>query len=125
MNQATLPGAHTGRIDSLRRTATFDYLLHIVGILLSLGTLSVLALIINYIKRPSARGTIVESHFTWQIRTFWWTVFWFVVLAIPFMLLTALTFGLLSFLFVLPLLWFLYRMIKGLLWLNDGKEMPV
>ncbi|MET0509984.1 MAG: hypothetical protein ABWZ78_17655 [Burkholderiaceae bacterium] len=125
MNQATLPGANTSRIDSLRRTATFDYLLHIVGILLSLGTLSVLALVINYIKRPSARGTIFESHFTWQIRTFWWTIFWFVVLAIPFLLLTALTFGLLSFLFVLPLIWFLYRMIKGLLWLNDGKEMPV
>lgn len=124
MNQA-LDTIDSGRTDTLRKTAMFDYGLHIVGILLSLGTLSVIALIINYVKRPSARGTIYESHFTWQIRTFWWTLFWVVLIAIPAFLLSVITFGLLSFLFVLPFVWFLYRMIKGLLYLNDGKPMPV
>jgi uncharacterized membrane protein len=123
MNQ-TLETIDMGREDGLRKTALFDYVLHIVGILLSLGTLSVIALIINYVKRPSARGTIYESHFTWQIRTFWWTLFWIVVIAVPAFLLTMVTFGLLSFLFVLPFVWFLYRMIKGLLYLNDRKPMP-
>jgi uncharacterized membrane protein len=46
------------------------------------------------------------------------------VIAIPAALLSVVTFGLLSFLFVLPGVWFLYRMIKGILRLNDGMPMP-
>ena len=110
---------------SLRRVATIDYLLHIVGPLLSMGVLSVIALIINYVKREDARGSIVHSHMTWMIRTFWWTLFWIVVSALPSLVLAVATFGLLSFLFIIPGLWYLYRMIKGLLWLNDGRAMPV
>ena len=110
---------------SLARTALFDYALHIACMVFSLGLLCVVPLIINYVQRPRARGTLYESHFTWMIRTFWWTLFWIVVLAIPFALLSLVTFGLLGFLFVLPAVWFLYRMIKGVIWLNDRKPMPV
>lgn len=110
--------------DKLRRVALMDYLLHIAGLLFSAGILSVIALIINYVKRDDARGTIYYSHMNWQIRTFWWTLFWVVITFLPALLLTAITFGLLSFLFVIPLLWYLYRMVKGLLWLNDAKPMP-
>jgi uncharacterized membrane protein len=113
------------RLASLRRISLIDYLLHIAGLLLSAGLLSVLALIINYVKRDDARGTIYESHMTWMIRTFWWTVFWVVVSFLPIVLLTVVTLGLLSFLFVIPLLWYLYRMVKGLLRLVDGRPMPV
>jgi uncharacterized membrane protein len=117
---------HDGeRLASLRRICLLDYILHIAGLLLSAGLLSVLALFINYVKRPDARGTIYESHMTWMIRTFWWTLFWIVLLFLPFLLLTVVTFGLLSFLFVLPLIWFLYRMAIGLLRLLDGRAMPV
>jgi len=128
MNQATPTTELTTAgptLDALRRTAMFDYVLHICCIVFSLGLLSIVPLIINYVRRPAARGTIYESHFTWQIRSCWWTLFWMVVLAIPFALLTALSLGLLSFLFALPIIWFVYRMIKGLLWLNDGKPMLV
>jgi uncharacterized membrane protein len=111
----------SGREGSLARTAMLDYGLHIAGLLLSMGILSVVALIINYVKRPSSRGTLFESHFTWQIRTFWWTLLWLVVLAVPVML----TLGITSFLFLIPAIWYLYRMIKGLLYLNDRKPMPV
>jgi uncharacterized membrane protein len=113
------------RLAALRRISLLDYLLHIAGLLLSAGLLSVIALIINYVKRDEARGTIYASHMTWMIRTFWWTVFWVVVSFLPFLLLTFITFGLLSFLFVIPLLWYLYRMIRGLLALLDGRPMPV
>ncbi len=104
-----------------RRTALLDYCLHIAGMLLSMGTLSVVALIINYIQRPSARGSLYESHFTWMIRTCWWTLFWAAVLSIP-ILLSAM---LLSFLWFIPGIWYLYRMIKGLIYLNDRKPMPL
>ena len=59
----------TQREAALRRTAMLDYWLHIIGAIFSMGVLSLLALIINYIQRPSARGSIYESHFTWMIRT--------------------------------------------------------
>jgi len=112
------------RDEALRKVCFFDYLLHIAGMILSFGLLSFIALIVNYLKRDSARGTIYESHMNWMIRTFWWTLFWMIVIAIPAALLTMVTFGLLSFLFVLPGVWFLYRMIKGILRLNDGLPMP-
>ena len=118
------PGSEADRLEALRKVCLFDYLLHIAGLLLSAGLFSVIALIVNYIKRDSARGTIYESHMNWMIRTFWWTVLWVVVSFLPALLLTVITFGLLSFLFVVPVIWYLYRMIKGVLWLNDGRPMP-
>jgi len=90
-----------------------------------MGILSVIALVINYVKRPDARGTVYESHMTWMIRTFWWTVFWTALTFLPILLVSLLSLGLLSFLFLIPLIWYLYRMIKGLLWLNEGRPMPV
>lgn len=104
----------------LRKVALLDYLLHIAGLLLSMGVLSVVALIINYVKRDDANGTIYRSHMDWMITTFWWTLFWVVITFIP----AFLSLGLLSFLFVVPCLWFLYRMIKGLLRLLDARPIP-
>ena len=110
--------------ESLRRIVLLDYLLHIAGLLLSMGVLSVVALIINYVKRGDARGTMYEAHMNWMIATFWWTLFWVVVSFIPSVVLSVVSFGLLSFLFVVPALWFLYRMLKGLLRLVDGRAVP-
>lgn len=112
------------RTDSLRKITLLDYGLHIAGPIVSMGSLSVIALIINYIKRDNARGTIYESHMNWMIRTFWWTLFWVVVSFIPALILTVITFGLMSWLFVVPVIWYLYRMIKGVLWLQDDRPMP-
>lgn len=110
--------------DALRKITLFDYALHIAGLLLSMGLLSVVALIVNYVKRDDAAGTIYHSHMNWMIATFWWTLFWVVVSFLPSLLLAVVSFGLLSFLFVIPFLWYLYRMIKGLLRLLDGRTVP-
>jgi uncharacterized membrane protein len=120
-----LQDTDSGRLDSLRRICLVDYALHIAGPLLSMGVLSVIALIVNYLKRDDAGGTIYESHMSWMIRTFWWTLFWVIVSFLPALLLTVLTFGFLSFLFLVPVIWYLYRMIKGVLWLNDARPMPL
>jgi uncharacterized membrane protein len=115
-----LPSTDTDRLDTLRKVCLADYALHIVGVLASAGVLSVIALIVNYIKRDDAVGTIYESHMNWMIRTFWWTLVWLV----PAFLVAALSLGLLSIVLAVPVIWFLYRMIKGVLWLNDGRPMP-
>jgi uncharacterized membrane protein len=115
-----LPSTDTDRLDTLRKVCLADYALHIVGVLASAGVLSVIALIVNYIKRDDAVGTIYESHMNWMIRTFWWTLVWLV----PAGLVAVLSLGLLSIVLAVPVIWFLYRMIKGVLWLNDGRPMP-
>jgi len=115
------PASPSPQDQALRRIVLLDYLLHITGLLLTMGLLSVVALIINYIKREDADGTIYRSHMDWMIRTFWWFLFWVVISFIPVLMLAALSAGLLAFLFLIPSLWFLYRMIKGLLRLVDGR----
>ncbi|MFZ4758449.1 MAG: DUF4870 family protein [Burkholderiaceae bacterium] len=115
-----LPSNDTDRLDTLRKVCLADDALHIVGVLASAGVLSVIALIVNYIKRDDAVGTIYESHMNWMIRTFWWTLVWLV----PAGLIAVLSLGLLSIVLAVPVIWFLYRMIKGVLWLNDGRPMP-
>ena len=69
------------------RSLTFIlYILYIVAIF-SAGILAIIALVINYVKRGSVRGSIFESHFTWQIRTFWWYLIWNVIAFVPFIFL--------------------------------------
>ena len=83
------------------------------------GITGIVALIIDYIKREDTAGTIYASHFTWQIRTFWWSLVWGIlgivtlVVGVGFLILT------------IDGIWVLYRMVKGFLNWNDGKPMPV
>ena len=94
----------------------------VVGAFL-IGWPSIVAVILNYVKRSEARGTWLESHFRWQIRTFWYGALW-VALCALFVILT-LGFGL--FVVWLPLgvvaLWFIYRVARGWMALNDRKTM--
>ncbi|MCP5266185.1 MAG: hypothetical protein H6934_08720 [Burkholderiaceae bacterium] len=108
----------------LRRITLIDYALHIASPIVSMMTLTIIALILNYAKRDDARGTIWHSHMNWMIRTCWWTLFWVIVSFVPVLILSAVSFGLLSFLFVFPILWYLYRMVRGLLRALDGRSMP-
>jgi uncharacterized membrane protein len=94
----------------------------IVGAFLT-GWPSIIAVILNYAKRSEARGTWLESHFRWQIRTFWFGLLW-VALCVLFIVLTL---GLGLFIAWLPLglvgLWFIYRIARGWLALVDGRRM--
>lgn len=105
--------------DNLRKITIFDYALHIASPIISLMSLSVIALIINYVKLGDSRNTLYEGHMRYMISTFWWTALWLVVT----FLLTALTLGGLSPLMLIPVIWYLYRNIRGLLRVLDN--MPV
>jgi len=80
------------------------------------GVSALIGLIINYVKREDAVGTVYESHFNWQIRTFWWGLLWGVI---GFILIFALGLGLVI-LFV-AWVWAIYRVVKGWLKLTEGK----
>jgi uncharacterized membrane protein len=94
----------------------------VVGAFL-IGWPSIIAVVLNYIKQADARGTWLESHFRWQIRTFWFGLLW-VSLCFGFVVVTL---GIGILIAWLPLgivgLWFIYRVARGWLSLQDGKPM--
>ena len=87
------------------------------------GWPSIIAVILNYVKRSEVRGTWLDSHFSWQIRTFWYGLLW-VSLCVLFVVLTL---GIGILIAWLPLalvsIWFIYRVVRGWLRLRDGLPM--
>jgi uncharacterized membrane protein len=81
------------------------------------GIAGLVGLVIDYVKRGDAQGTIYATHATWRIRTFWWSLLSFIV-ALPF---TLIYIG--YFFFFLIWVWGLYRVIKGWLYLVDKKPL--
>jgi len=82
---------------------------------------SIMAVILNYVKRSDARGTWTESHFRWQIRTFWYALLWFLV---GWALIVTLVGALVGVPVLIALtIWLVYRIGRGWLRLNDRKPM--
>lgn len=91
------------------------------------GWPSIIAVVINYVKRGEARGTWLESHFSWQIRTFWFALLWTVLIGLVSLPLTLVIVGFATWavgLFVLGI-WAIYRIARGWLALNDHRPMPM
>ena len=121
--------------DSNRTLTLVLYVLYIIAIF-SAGLLAVIALVINYIKRDDVRGSIFESHFTWQIRSFWWYLFWNIIAFVPFIFLfftgenvnafAGVAIGATTFCLVVvgvSWIWIVYRAIDGIIRLNDNQPM--
>jgi uncharacterized membrane protein len=81
------------------------------------GITFIVAIILNYVKRDDVAGTLYESHFRWQIRTFWFSVLWGVIGAITFVLFVGIV------ILVVAGIWFIYRIAKGWLYLSESKPM--
>lgn len=86
------------------------------------GWPSIIAVIINYVKRSDARGTYLDSHFGWQIRTFWYALLWVVIMLI--LIATFVGIPLAWLVGVAVGLWVLYRIIRGWTTLGNGRPMP-
>jgi uncharacterized membrane protein len=101
-------------IQKTRNVALVVYVLYALSFLY--GITAIAGVVIAYVKRDDVRGTWLESHFAWQIRTFWWGLVWTVVgvvlalVGVGFLILLAVW------------IWAIYRVVKGWLRLNDGRE---
>lgn len=84
-----------------------------------LGITFIVAVIVNYVKRSDVRGTWLESHFRWQIRTFWFALLWSIIGAITIYILVG------YFILAANAVWIIYRIVRGWLRLSDRKEMYV
>jgi uncharacterized membrane protein len=86
------------------------------------GWPSLVAVLLNYVKRSEAAGTMLESHFRWQIRTFWIAAAWVLLGAILW--LTLLLIPLAILLWVGTGIWVVYRVARGWIALADGRPVP-
>lgn len=87
------------------------------------GWPSIIAVIINYVKRNEVRGSFLDSHFSWQIRTFWWSLLWVVIAGLMIATFIGMVVGVPMMIVVG--LWILYRIIRGWLALLGRKAMPM
>ena len=86
------------------------------------GWPSIIAVILNYEKRSEVRGTWLDSHFSWQIRTFWFALLWLLVGGVLFITLIGIPVA-----FVLWFatgIWVLYRIVRGWMALNAERTLP-
>ena len=105
------------RLKSLRTVTLVVYALQAAGFITG-GLGWIVAIVMSYVKKDEVAGTWLESHFRWQIRTFWFGLLWgvlggiLVIVVVGFAVLFANT------------LWIIYRIVKGWLNLNDNRPMP-
>jgi uncharacterized membrane protein len=81
------------------------------------GITIIVAIILNYVKRDDVAGTLYESHFRWQIRTFWYSLLWGVLGGLTFLLFIGIV------IWIVAGVWFIYRIAKGWLHLSESKPM--
>lgn len=126
-----------GSNNSLLFITQLVYILHGLSMLIGLmtgatiisaflfGWPSIAAVVLNYVKAPDARGTFLESHFSWQIRTFWYGMVWTLLVMIAGVVLMPFIVGPFVWLggFVVLSIWVAYRIIFG--WLRLREYRPV
>ena len=100
---------------SVKTLTTIIYALYAASFLV--GVTAIVAIVMNYVKKEDVAGTFLESHFRWQIRTFWFGLLWGVLGAITMLILVGWV--------VLTAngIWIIYRIVKGWLRLNENKPM--
>jgi uncharacterized membrane protein len=86
------------------------------------GWPSIIAVIINYVKRAEVRATWLDSHFSWQIRTFWFALLWLVVGGVLFATVVGIPVAIV--LWLGTGVWVLYRIIRGWMALGSQRELP-
>jgi uncharacterized membrane protein len=120
--------------DGLVTTTHAIYALHALSVLIGLtsaatvigafvfGVPSLLAVLLNYVRRGAVRGTVLESHFRWQIRTFWFALLWIVAGMVLFVTLIGIPLAFLVWAFAT--VWVIYRVARGWIRLSRGEPAP-
>ncbi len=114
-NLPTEQSQHQDDLDSLKTITTVVYILQALSFFT--GITFIAAVVVNYIKKEDVQGTWLESHFLWQIRTFWYGFLWGAIGVALFVFVVG------YFVLIANTIWLLYRIIKGWLRLSEGKAM--
>ena len=106
-----------------KRWVWWLYLMHGASMAFSLGALSFVPLILNYLKQDDTTGSFLRTHHSWQVRSFWWYIAWMVIGGILFVTVVGIPVAVTVWL--AAWVWKAYRLIRGFLDLNNNKAMPV
>jgi uncharacterized membrane protein len=104
------------KLSSLKTVTAVVYALHAIGFFS--GITWIVAVIVNYVKLDDARGTWLESHFRWQIRTFWWGLLWGVIGSVLLLILIG------WLVLAAAGIWIIYRIVKGAMVLSENRPLP-
>jgi uncharacterized membrane protein len=115
INFGTGPQPSPNELPEIRNVVLAVYILQALSFLW--GVTAIVGVVVSYVKRDDARGTDYESHFDWQIRTFWWGLLWTVIGVV--LTLVIVGFAILFAVWV----WSIYRVVKGWIRLNENKPM--
>jgi uncharacterized membrane protein len=99
------------------------YLAHGVCLVFSLGLLSCLPLIVNYLKRGETEGTFLASHHRWQIRSFWFYILWLVVGGVLWVTIIGMPVAVI--IWAVAWVWKAYRILRGWFDLSNNRAMPL
>jgi uncharacterized membrane protein len=105
------------KLSSLKTITAVVYALHAIGFFS--GVTWIVAVIVNYVKLDDARGTWLESHFRWQIRTFWWGLLWGVIGSVLLLILIG------WLVLAAAGIWIIYRIVKGAMYLSENRALPL
>ena len=120
MNEITaiddISGKTPEQLESLRQITLAVYILYALSWFTG-GLTGIVGIVLNYLKREDTEGTLYQSHFTWQIRTFWYSLLWGAMgWATVWILIGFLVWAAAG-------IWFIYRIVKGWVRLTEGKPM--
>lgn len=114
--EGTATGTESGAVtDKQKNLVLLVYILQALSFVIGISCIA--GVIINYIKGDEVAGTWLESHFQWQIKTFWFTLLGFFVGAI------LLIIGIGVLIWGATTLWYIYRVVKGWLAYSDAKPL--
>lgn len=113
MTETTDAGDKTA---ALKKITAIIYALYALSFLAG-GITAIVAIVMNYVKRDDVAGTLFESHFRWQMNTFWFALLWGAIGTLTFFFVIG------WFILIADAIWIIYRLVKGWLNLNDGKPM--
>ena len=105
------------KLKSLKTMAMVVYILQAIGFFTAITW--IVAIVLGYVKKDDAAGTWLESHYRWQIRTFWWGLLWGVIGSILLLILVG------WFVLVAAGIWVIYRIVRGVVYLNEARPMPL
>jgi uncharacterized membrane protein len=89
-----------------------------------LSVVGIVGVILAYVSRGDSRGTWVESHLTWLIRTFWWSLLWNVLGGLVVLGTLFLGYPIAWVIWVATAIWVIYRVVRGFLLFNDRRPIP-
>ncbi|MGH8456858.1 MAG: DUF4870 family protein [Stenotrophobium sp.] len=104
--------------ESERSTLTIAYVLHVIGPFTAF-VLNIAGVVLNHIRAAETRNHYIRSHHVWMLRTFWWTLLWSVISGI----LCVVVIGFAGF--VIVGIWWIYRVVRGLINYSERRPMPV